>query len=137
MTWGRSSSGPVDARPQVEARLAPGPWAPAQARRLLDGLRTLVHPSLLYDLRLLVTELVTNSVRHAGLGPEDWIEVRVEVDRDATRVEVSDTGGGFVARARPDPGLGQGWGLYLLDRLSDQWGTSTDDTSRVWFELRS
>ena len=51
------------------------------------------------DVRLLVSELVTNAVRHANLDDGDVIGLVVELADDALRVEVHDPGGGFVPTA--------------------------------------
>ena len=87
-------------------------------------------------LRLLVTELVTNSVKHASADTVSLQrdgEARVGLDRGArTRGRASTRPP--PARPRDDRG---GWGLFLVERLSDRWGTARDaDGTRVWFELR-
>ena len=108
--------------------------APRQARRELASLRCDLDPGLLDTTQLLVTELVTNSVRHAGA---DAVELAVAVMPERVRVEVANPGRPFLPRPRedarePDPG----WGLFLVDRLSDAWGVAEDaGRQRVWFEL--
>ena len=86
-------------------------------------------------LRLLVTELVTNSVRHTAA---DSMTLRIAVGRAAVLTEVADTGPGFdpecVEQAGDD---NTGWGLFLVERLASSWGVKQDGPSkRVWFELR-
>ena len=109
--------------------------APRQARRQVDGLRAEVDRSVLDTTQLLVTELVTNSVRHAGA---DALELAVSVDSTTVRVEVANPGAPFTPRPReeagePDPG----WGLFLVDELSDAWGVNGEaGRQRVWFEIR-
>lgn len=109
--------------------------APARARRELARLAEHVHPDVVETLRLLVTELVTNSLRHAGA---DAVELVVSVDPEQVRVEVVNAGAPFVPVPReaaddPDPG----WGLYLVDSLSQAWGVQDDSgCQRVWFELQ-
>jgi anti-sigma regulatory factor (Ser/Thr protein kinase) len=95
----------------------------------------LVDPERFGDLRLLVSELVTNSLRHAGLA-DPGIRLSIQVGANAIRVRVSDRGPGFEPRVRP-PHAGQrrGWGLLLVDRLADRWGTHPGDPSSVWFEM--
>ena len=85
-------------------------------------------------IRLLVTELVTNSVRHAEA---QAVDMRVKVTRDQVRLEVTDRGPGFEFEAREaGQDLEGGWGLYLVDRLADRWGISNEGgTSRVWAEI--
>jgi len=107
--------------------------APLQARRALDELSPQLDPSVFEDVRLLVSELVANSVRHG-----DGDEIRVIMDiRDGARVrcEVIDQGSGFLPLARPagSQEVG-GWGLHLVESLSKSWGVREGST-HVWFEL--
>jgi two-component sensor histidine kinase len=82
------------------------------------------------DLALVISEIVTNAVRHAGLGPEDEIEIVGDFRGDGVRVTVRDGGKGFVRGARSKDG---GWGLEIVERLADDWGL---EKGAVWFELR-
>ena len=120
----------------IELRLRPTPGAVPDARRALDELDDQVSAQTLEDLRLLVSELVTNSVRHAGLHESQAIELKVRLLPDTVRVEVNDQGSGFEPTPRSARSDDQsGWGLYLVSRLSDRWGVSSDGVTRVWFEL--
>jgi integral membrane sensor domain MASE1/anti-sigma regulatory factor (Ser/Thr protein kinase) len=118
-------------------RLLPSkPQAVAVARDALAELEPLLDRHLLATARLLVSEIVTNSVRHAQASAEDKIELRATVFADKLRVEVSDRGAGFRGRARtPDPESASGWGLYIVDQFADNWGVLRDDATRVWFEI--
>jgi anti-sigma regulatory factor (Ser/Thr protein kinase) len=120
---------------EFNLRLAPGPEAVPAARRALDGLLELVERPVWEDMRLLVTELVTNGVRHGSeRGP---VTVSVALEGAKVRVEVSDTGRGFTPAAAPmprDDGSG-GWGLQLVDRVADSWGVRVNGETCVWFEL--
>lgn len=120
---------------ELTLRLSPGPEAIPAARRALDGLSGLIDRTVWEDLRLLVTELVTNGVRHGSRrGP---VEVAVSVSEEKVRVEVSDDGRGFSPPSAPMPhndGSG-GWGLQLVDRVASTWGVRVDDGTCVWFEL--
>jgi anti-sigma regulatory factor (Ser/Thr protein kinase) len=115
--------------------LGRGPEAAAEARRAIGKLRADLDPPLMETLRLLVTELVTNSVRHTAA---DSMTLRIAVGRAAVLTEVADTGPGFdpecVEQAGDD---NTGWGLFLVERLASSWGVKHDGPSkRVWFELR-
>jgi anti-sigma regulatory factor (Ser/Thr protein kinase) len=115
-----------------------GPEAARRARKALDReLKGRLSPIEIDELRLLVTETVSNGVRHGGAGPEDQIGIRVEVGQDRIRVEVGDSGPGFDVpddpRVRED-GTG-GYGLVLIDRLASRWGVTQQGGTRVWFEL--
>jgi anti-sigma regulatory factor (Ser/Thr protein kinase) len=123
----------------LRMRLGSGPDAAAEARRAIAGLRADLDPPLMETLRLLVTELITNSVRHTEC---DSLMLRVAIGRAAVLTEVTDEGPGF------DPGVAlegelpdahdpdSGWGLFLVQRLARDWGVKEDGASkRVWFEL--
>lgn len=114
-----------------------GPRAAAEARSALGVLARELEPSLLPELRLLVSELVTNSVTHGQAGPDDPIRLEVAVSNGGVRVEVTDLGPGFTPSSPTTASqrLG-GWGLVFVDRISARWGT--DQRGRcVWFELES
>jgi anti-sigma regulatory factor (Ser/Thr protein kinase) len=122
----------------IEVRLPSTRQAPAEARGLLDRLEGRVDPKLLDDARLLVSELVTNSVRHAGLTPRDEIGLSVEDTGAGIRVAVSDPGPGFRPEgARPAPTEESGWGLMLVDRIADRWGVHGPGDTLVWFEIEA
>ena len=111
----------------------------AEARHAVDQLADRLGEDQLGDVRLLVSELVTNSLRHAQLEEEDRIRLGVDVDDSRVHVWVSDSGRGFeVVAPADDPDTVEGWGLYLVATLSDRWGVDKDDAggaTRVWFEL--
>jgi len=113
------------------------PEAPRTVRHALhavdqiaDGMRP--------DLELLVTELVANVVRHAGLGPEHSMEVQVRVEPGFVRAEVYDPGWGWHPpnwqSPRPDDQSG-GYGLYLVSEIASRWGIDDGPGTTVWFEL--
>jgi anti-sigma regulatory factor (Ser/Thr protein kinase) len=91
------------------------------------------------DATLLTTELVTNSIRHAGLGPGDHIDVTASWTGAVLRVIVHDGGTGgpsiVAGSIRPSPGAQSGWGLYLVDRLASRWGRNLRGSEGFWFEL--
>ena len=89
-------------------------------------------PETMARLRLLVTELVANSVRHARGTP---IDVRVRLDGDLVRADVSDGGPGFdPPDADPNPLKSAGWGLFLVRKIAARWGAEPE-SGTVWFEL--
>ncbi len=108
--------------------------APRQARRHVAALRSELEGPTLDTTQLLVTELVTNSVRHAGA---EAVELAVSVDRCRVRVEVDNAGTPFTPIPREErPQPNPGWGLFLVDELSDAWGVhGHSGRQRVWFEL--
>lgn len=115
-------------------RLPPDARSPGQARRTLEGLRVSLDDPVVDNAALLVSEVVSNSVRHAGLGAADAIEVRVRGSRAMLHVDVIDPGPGFEPQVQPREDDG-GWGLWLLNQLATRWGVEHADTTRVWFDL--
>ena len=106
------------------------------ARRALADVAEEISPRRLADARLLVSELVTNALRHAELGDADVITLVLEADERALRIEVRDPGPGFeLAEPAPDPARSSGWGLYLVRELADRWGVERGPATCVWFEL--
>lgn len=121
---------------RLERELAVKPEAAAEARHALDGVPTGLPDGRVRDVRLLVSELVTNAVRHANLTASDRIRLVVDLLAHALRVEVHDPGAGFVPREpEPDPERPSGWGLYLVAELADRWGVDSYPSTLVWFEL--
>ena len=122
---------------EVNLRFAPEPKVVTTARHALDGLEDLLPPGKLEDVRLVVSELVTNSIRHAELSPNDKISLSVAVSAGSVRGRVCDPGSGFKAGSelRPRPGLKGGWGLPIVERISDRWGVERNSRSCVWFEI--
>lgn len=109
------------------------PAAPTIARRMVDELDGVVGPECAERARLLVSEVVTNAVRH---GEGDTIRVLFDADPGGElRCEVMDEGHGFVPKARDKPSTVEGgWGLHLVETLSRRWGVREGST-HVWFEL--
>jgi anti-sigma regulatory factor (Ser/Thr protein kinase) len=121
---------------RYEVELARDPDSPAEARRALGEVSDHLSPRRLEDAQLLVSELVTNAIRHAGLDDGDLIKLIVVAGERALRIEVCDPGHGFdVTEPDPDPARPSGWGLYLVRELSDRWGVEQSLQTRVWFEL--
>ena len=107
-----------------------------EARRAIEGLADELSPRALGDARLLVSELVTNSIRHGDLREGQRVLLRARVDGAIVRIEVENPGRGFELRPRsPDQERASGWGLVLVGRLADRWGIENDGSTRVWFEI--
>jgi len=123
-------------RDSISVDLEPTPDSPARARAAVAPLADALDADTYEDLRLLVTELVTNCVRHAGLTGRERIRMRALVKADVLRVEVLDPGAGFEPHvSKPVPDQLGGWGLYIVDRLADRWGTRPEaDGTAVWLE---
>ena len=106
--------------------------APAQARDALTQLDPSLPAHVLPDMALLVSELMTNSVKYGGGGA---VSLKVAQSEDVIRTEIIDQGAGFVPETR-DGDLGRvgGWGLHLVEQLTDRWGIYEGST-HVWFEI--
>jgi anti-sigma regulatory factor (Ser/Thr protein kinase) len=108
------------------------------ARRELECLADSLDELTLRNTKLLVSELVTNAVRHVPAGDDDEIELVIDRAGDRLRVEVADRGSGFEPKPRSDVShASSGWGLHIMAKLAARWGVEVDDGSRVWFELET
>jgi anti-sigma regulatory factor (Ser/Thr protein kinase) len=122
-------------RPDMSFELAGGPYAVTAARLALSDLESHLEASIAFDVRLLVSELVTNSVKHAKVSEEESIMLDVNVKGDVVRVEVRDSGPGFERPdASPPDDADEGWGLFLVEQLADEWGVESDRQA-VWFSI--
>lgn len=128
-------TGPVAAN-HIHVQFESGPAAAGWARNALLALDQRIEQVLLADVRLLVSELVTNSVRHSQMPATDTVDLDVSVDSRTIRVEVCDSGPGFEPRPRqPGQSKAGGWGLFLVERLADRWGVASNHVTHVWFEI--
>ena len=123
----------------MEADVAGGPHAAAQARRLVEQeLDGRLPPRMVEDVSLLVTELVANGVRHGG-GADDEASLRVLLEgrRPCLHVEVAnaDHVRGVPVRRAADLEGGGGIGLNLVERLASRWGVIRRPETTVWFEM--
>lgn len=116
--------------------------APKSARAALDDT---LPPQMLDgrvdELRLAITEVVTNAVVHGSLDAvRDVIHLTIEVDGEGVRVEVEQPT--TTADAHPvSPRLGEseragGFGLRIVEATSDAWGVEPGPPGLVWFEFR-
>ncbi len=123
-------------RSDMSFELAGGPYAVTAARLALSDLDSQLEASIAFDVRLLVSELVTNSVKHAGVSEDDSIMLEVDIREDSVvHVEVRDHGPGFERpSASPPDDADEGWGLFLVEQLADKWDVEPDRRA-VWFEI--
>jgi anti-sigma regulatory factor (Ser/Thr protein kinase) len=124
--------------PHHSFAVSTGRDAPSAVRDALRERGQHLPPQMRDDLLLLLTEVVTNAVRHSGAAKGDPIQIAMSERNDCVRVEVTDPGHGFAKPHHLVPDLTKtgGLGLVLVDRLSRAWGTRrTSKGSLVWFEL--
>ena len=117
----------------IVRRLAHKPSSVADARAALSQLEPVVDPHTFETLRLLVTELVTATVRHGTPSATHDIELWVSASRERIRVEVADRGRRAHTSAE-GPGLSE-LGLHLVETLSDRCGTEARGCDGLWLEL--
>ena len=105
--------------------------APGQARRWVSEQGNDLPRGTLDLLLLLVSELVTNSVRHSGAVQGERLQIALERGEGTIRVDVQDTGPGFDRRnLAPGP-----HGLQVVESGADRWGIDRSGPTTVWFEL--
>ena len=108
--------------------------APGRVRRSLERHYVdSIERSLLDDITVMASELVTNAVQHSGRPDGDPIEVTAQESGGVFRVVVTDGGVGMdrmVARSSDPPS-----GLRLVQLLSDRWASSQTHSFEVWFEI--
>jgi serine/threonine-protein kinase RsbW len=133
----------VDAAAQAESGASGGlrltlerrPEAASEARQAIGTLADRLGTEVVDELKLLATELVTNSCRHA-VG-DDHIGLELGIDGGTVRLAVIDSGPGFEATvaAAGDPMDESGRGLFIVDALADRWGVENSAGTCVWAEV--
>jgi anti-sigma regulatory factor (Ser/Thr protein kinase) len=123
----------MDSRVRTLYKIDARPQGPAQARRIIaEELSTVLSGTALEDVKLMVSELVTNGIVHGDRGDAGPVILDLCINGEI-RCTVLDQGPGFAARAR-DRERG-GWGLRLVEQLSDRWGMECSPRrTGVWFE---
>jgi PAS domain S-box-containing protein len=116
-------------------RMQAHPSSVPTARKVVREALTLARRDDLIDAaQLLVSEIVTNALVHAGTP----IDFRASVGNTGLRVEVTDGSTQTPTPRRYGTMAGTGRGLRLLEQLVDRWGTLTHEHGKtVWFELSS
>ena len=111
--------------------------AAAAAREALRNGNAMLPDGIRDDVLLLVSEIVTNAVRHAGAGPDRPLHLQLLRGPRWVVVTVVDEGPGFTWHPGPPAGNESGgWGLFLVDQIADSWGVEcTASGTRVWFEI--
>jgi hypothetical protein len=115
------------------------PLEAESARRAREGLkpfRESMDDTSFSDLCLLVDELVVEALRAEDYSGPGLIKLRAELDGERVRVVVAQGGDAYrLPSRRPEPG-DPGFGLHLVQRLSERWGMRRDrDNAMVWLEI--
>jgi len=122
---------------RVELELERDVQAPALARaEIAECCRELeLGGSLCQSLILLVSEVVSNAVRHSAGNRQAPVGLVASFGERTIRVIVTDAGEGFTPRPRDPARTHDGYGLYLLEKVADRWGVESRGGTKVWFEL--
>ncbi len=135
----QAAAAPALAGDRLELRLwfAGVTRAPASARASLAVLEPHLGEDRLQSLRLVITELITNSIRHSRIDEQGVVGLDIRLTDGVLRCTVSDPGPGFEKPevVKPHDDRAGGFGLVILDSVSDRWGVARDELFRVWFEL--
>ena len=112
------------------------PESAGRAREAVGEFRDHLDESSFLDLRLMVSELVSDAVLTEA-GSEQKIAIRIETRDRRIHVEVQEGAIAYRLRSRrPEPGEA-GWGMYLTGLLADRWGIRhDDDRGCVWLQTR-
>jgi anti-sigma regulatory factor (Ser/Thr protein kinase) len=123
----------MDPRVRALYKIDPQPEGPAKARRIIaDELATRVPAPVLDEVKLMVSELVTNGIVHGSTEADKPVMLDVLVNGHI-RCRVLDHGEGFATRARETQS--GGWGLQVVEQLADRWGIQcSPQQTEVWFE---
>jgi len=121
--------------PSVHVSLPSDARAARAARRSLCALEDYVSGETIDDLTLLVSELVSNCVKHASLASNEGIQVDAEPAGKKIHVEVTNPGGAELTNKIGRRSEESGWGLFILTRVASRWGVTTDGSTSVWFEI--
>ena len=112
--------------------------APSEARRAVtQRIRGQVDLSVVKTVELLVSETVTNAVKHGAGFDSETVDVEGRLSADRLRLEVTNDGPAFDHAAElPPPTDPGGRGLFLVDALSRAWGRRhAAGVTSVWFEV--
>jgi anti-sigma regulatory factor (Ser/Thr protein kinase) len=127
----------VPERPKQTRKLEPLPAAVSEARRWVGNVADgLLDGDQAENLRLVISEVVTNALQHGA--PGEQIELSVTPKPRFLCVQVTDDGPGLVPQPSAlggDHEVG-GFGLYFVEQLTRRWGVTRENRrTRVWFEL--
>jgi serine/threonine-protein kinase RsbW len=118
---------------EVRREIPNGPHAATEARRLVAAISNRVPAEVLDDARLVLSELVTNSYKHAGTPEGAPIEVALDLSESRLRMEVTDRSIFDPTPETPEELRSAKWGLFLVDRIAREWGRISE--GGVWAEL--
>jgi len=109
----------------------------ARRRLVSDLIAAGIYDSAVCDVALVISELLSNALRHAAPLPGSKIRVAWRIDAGSIQVSVSDGGGPTRPElGEPAQGATGGRGLRIVEKLSSRWGTSAgEEGTTVWAEV--
>jgi anti-anti-sigma factor len=121
----------------LDRRFPAGTQAVAESRHAFDAAFPELDSNVRDDARIIVSELVTNGIRHGANDDGGWVRLVVRREANVLRIEVSDSNGSETEPHIPerDPNRTSGWGLMLVEKLASRWGVSNTGVTTVWCEL--
>ena len=126
----------MDSRVRAVYKIDPQPDGPAQARQIIaEELSSRLPVGVLNDIKLMVSELVTNGIVHGSPRRDTPVLLDLVVNGDI-QCRVLDHGPGFAGYPpRRSAASGGGWGLQVVEQLADRWGVQrSPQQTEVWFE---
>ncbi len=117
----------------TQERFDPNEGSVGAARRFVAGAIVGAPVDVRDSVALMVSELSTNALVHAG----GAFDIMVDQTDDSVFVAVSDQGDGSPVLQSPESTEPHGRGLRIVDALSDEWGISapSDRGKTVWFRV--
>ncbi|MFJ8506956.1 ATP-binding protein [Streptomyces avermitilis] len=104
-----------------------------QAMDAITGWKAELNDELMHTVELVISELVTNAVRHAGTGK---VSLSVQLVQAGLRIEVDDSNPVLPQLCLPDEYAENGRGLFLVAALADRYGAEPTPTGkRCWAEI--
>ncbi|MGA2012532.1 MAG: ATP-binding protein [Solirubrobacteraceae bacterium] len=118
----------------LRRRLKCGPSAPQLAREAARGVDAIA--AIVEDAALVVSELVTNAVRHSGCDEDDELELLIEGTPEGVLISVWDVGRSDSEPVLRPRGSGPGGlGLHIVAAVASRWGVDGSPGVRVWAEI--
>jgi len=121
--------------PSVHVCLPSDFRAARAARQSIQSLEGYVPLEMIQDLNLLVSELVTNSVKHGSLVHDQAIELDANPTARGIRIEVTNPGRADLTNSVETRPKESGWGLLLVTKIASRWGMTTNGSTSIWFEI--
>jgi anti-sigma regulatory factor (Ser/Thr protein kinase) len=119
---------------EVRREIPNAPEAAAQARRLLDPFESRIPEDVLNDARLVLSELVTNSHKHARSPEGTPIHITLRDSQDRLRLEVIEHSIFDPTPETNEELRSAKWGLLVVERVADDWGRISE--GGIWAEFQ-